>query len=169
MGLLIDGEWHDQWYDTTSADGRFRREEASFPGWLCADDGPGPDGQPGHRAEPGRYRLSRRIRTGRVMVPMLWDTATDSVVSNESSEIIRMFNSAYDGLGAKPGDYYPAALRGDIDAMNDRVYDTVNNGVYKAPGVAETVHYDHIKRHYYESHPTINPTGIVPLGPLQPY
>ncbi|MGY1424783.1 glutathione S-transferase family protein [Lysobacter sp. A289] len=315
MGLLIEGKWRDKWYDTAE-DGQFRREEASFRDWLSADGGVGPDGQRGHRAEPGRYRLYvsyacpwahrtlivRALKgleelvpvsvvhwrmlehgwtfangtgvtpdpvmgaeylhqlytralpgmTGRVTVPLLWDQATDTIVSNESSEIIRMFNAAYDVLGAKPGDYYPAPLREEIDAVNARVYATVNNGVYRAgfattqdayedavrplfetldwleerlstrnwlvgdlmteadirlfttlvrfdpvyhghfkcnlrriadypalhaftvrmmevPGVGETVHFDHIKRHYYESHPTINPTGVVPLGPLQPF
>jgi len=187
--------------------------------------------------------------TGRVTVPILWDKQTGSIVNNESSEIIRMFNSAFDGIGACPGDYYPAALRAEIDEVNARVYDTVNNGVYKAgfatsqeayedafeqlfasldwleerlatqrwlvresmteadirlfttlirfdpvyvghfkcnlrriadypalqgflrdvyqtPGVAGTVNFQHIKGHYYQSHRTINPTGIVPVGPL---
>jgi putative glutathione S-transferase len=187
--------------------------------------------------------------TGRVTVPVLWDSRRRTIVSNESAEIIRMLNSAFDGLGAQPGDYYPADLRGDIDALNTRIYDTVNNGVYKAgfatsqaayeeavfplfesldwlderlstrrflcgdlvteadwrlfttlirfdavyvghfkcnlrriadyanlwdytralyqaPGVAGTVNFQHIKGHYYQSHDTINPTGIVPAGPL---
>ncbi|MEN1956291.1 glutathione S-transferase family protein [Luteimonas changyuni] len=315
MGLLIDGKWHDKWYDT-AGDGEFKREEARFRDWLSADGGPGPDGQAGHRAEAGRYRLYvsyacpwahrtlivRALKgledmlpvsvvhwrmlehgwtfedgpgvtpdpvmgadylhqlyaraqpgmTGRVTVPLLWDQAKDAIVSNESSEIIRMLNTAYDGLGAKSGDFYPEALRADIDAVNARVYPTVNNGVYRAgfattqaayeeavrplfetldwlesrlsgdewlvggqlteadirlfttlvrfdavyhghfkcnlrriadhpalhaftarmmelPGVRDTVHFDHIKRHYYESHRTINPTGIVPVGPAEPY
>src|SRR3546814_10474768 len=198
MGLLIEGEWHDKWYDTAQ-DGRFRREEASFRDWLTADGGPGPGGARGHRAEPGRYRLyvslacpwahrtliarslkgledlvpvsvvhwrmlehgwtfadgpgvtpdpvmgakylhqlytrARPGMTGRVTVPLLWDTATDTIVSNESSEIIRMFNRAHDELGARPGDYYPEALREEIDAVNERVYATVNHGVYRA-GIA---------------------------------
>lgn len=75
--------------------------------------------------------------SGHATVPVLWDKTRATIVSNESSEIIRMFNSAFDGLGAKPGDYYPAALRDDIDAINARVYDTLNNGVYKA-GFATT-------------------------------
>ncbi|WP_395332489.1 glutathione S-transferase family protein [Novosphingobium sp. BL-8H] len=187
--------------------------------------------------------------TGRVTVPILWDKQTGSIVNNESSEIIRMFNSAFDGIGACAGDYYPQALRAEIDEVNARVYDTVNNGVYKAgfatsqdayedafeqlfasldwledrlstqrwlvgdsmteadirlfttlirfdpvyvghfkcnlrriadypalrgflrdiyqtPGVAGTVNFQHIKGHYYQSHRTINPTGIVPVGPL---
>lgn len=75
--------------------------------------------------------------SGRVTVPVLWDKRTATIVSNESPEIIRMFNTAFDGIGAKAGDYYPEALRGDIDALNERIYDTVNNGVYKA-GFATT-------------------------------
>ncbi|OLP44350.1 glutathione S-transferase family protein [Rhizobium oryziradicis] len=185
---------------------------------------------------------------GRVTVPVLWDKSQNTIVSNESAEIIRMFNSAFNGLTGDDQDFYPQALHADIEALNDRIYDTVNNGVYKAgfattqeayeealtplfqsldwleeklssqrylcgdvlteadwrlfttlvrfdavyvghfkcnirriadypalsayvrslyhvPGVAETVNIDHIKRHYYGSHKTINPTGIVPVGP----
>ncbi|MDH6260241.1 glutathione S-transferase family protein [Bradyrhizobium sp. BR13661] len=195
------------------------------------------------------YTAADPYYTGRVTVPVLWDKHTGGIVNNESSEIIRMLNAAFDGSGAKPGDYYPAALREEIDAINARVYDTVNNGVYKAgfattqeayeeavvplfdtldwleqrlterrfllgdvlteadirlfttlirfdavyvghfkcnirrlidypnlsaytrdiyqwPGIAETVNFEHIRRHYYESHRSINPTGIVPLGPV---
>ncbi len=187
--------------------------------------------------------------SGRVTVPVLWDTATGTVVSNESAEIIRMFNSAFDGLTGNTTDYWPTHLRSDIDSVNSRIYDTVNNGVYKAgfattqtayeaaigplfdsldwledrlsrqrylmgsqlteadwrlwttlirfdavyhghfkcnlrrivdypalwaytrdlyqlPGVAQTVRMDHIKRHYYFSHDTINPHRVVPLGPV---
>ena len=75
--------------------------------------------------------------SGRVTVPMLWDKKTGTIVSNESSEIIRMFNSAFDHLGATPGDFYPEALRAEIDAVNERVYHTLNNGVYKC-GFATT-------------------------------
>lgn len=185
--------------------------------------------------------------TGRVTVPVLWDKQSRTIVNNESAEIIRMFNTDFGGLATGP-DFYPADLRQDIDALNARIYDTINNGVYKAgfattqeayeeafdalfssldwvegilsrrrylagnriteadwrlfttlvrfdavyvghfkcnlrriadyphmsgylrelyqvQGVAETVHFDHIKRHYYGSHGTINPTGIVPKGP----
>ena len=70
--------------------------------------------------------------TGRVTVPVLLDTETRQIVSNESAEIIRMFNTAFDGSGAAPGDYYPAALRDTIDTINARIYDTLNNGVYKS-------------------------------------
>jgi len=75
--------------------------------------------------------------TGRVTVPALWDKKTQTIVSNESSEIIRMFNSAFDHLGATPGDFYPDALRGEVDEVNERVYHTLNNGVYKC-GFATT-------------------------------
>ena len=69
--------------------------------------------------------------TGRVTVPALWDKQQGTIVSNESSEIIRMFNSAFDGIGATPGDYYPQALREQIDAVNELVYHAINNGVYR--------------------------------------
>lgn len=313
MGLLIDGRWHDQWYDTAATGGRFVRKDSAFRNWVTADGAPGPTGHGGFRAEPGRYHLYvslacpwahrtlifRRLKglegmislsvvhwlmaeqgwtfndgpgvipdplhqaqvlhqiytaadaaySGRVTVPVLWDKQTGEIVSNESAEIIRMFNSAFDGVGAAPGDYYPEPLRAEIDAINARIYDTVNNGVYKAgfataqpayeeavtalfdsldgleqrlsgqryllggqvteadwrlfttllrfdavyhghfkcnlrriadypalsgylrelyqwPGVRETVNFQHIKGHYYQSHTMINPTGVVPLGPV---
>jgi putative glutathione S-transferase len=312
MGLLVDGRWHDQWYDTAKSGGRFLRQDSAFRNWVTPDGAPGPSGKGGFAAEAGRYHLYvslacpwahrtlifRALKglkcfidvsvvhwlmldqgwtfaagegvvpdpiggaqylhevytkadpeyTGRVTVPVLWDKATGSIVSNESSEIIRMFNAAFDGIGAKPGDYYPEALRPEIDALNERIYATVNNGVYKSgfattqaayeeavqplfetldwleerldarrfltgdavteadwrlfttlirfdavyvghfkcnirriadyprlsaylrtllqvEGVAPTVDLGHIKRHYFESHRTINPTGIVPVGP----
>lgn len=108
--------------------------------WYMDDDGwsfaPG-DGviaDPVHGAGYLRevYLAADPHHTGRVTVPVLWDRATGTIVSNESSEIIRMFNSAFDGVGAAPGDYYPAAHRDEIDRVNARVYETVNNGVYKA-------------------------------------
>jgi putative glutathione S-transferase len=194
------------------------------------------------------YLAADSTYTGRVTVPILWDTETDTIVSNESADIIRMFNSAFDQSGASVADYYPRDLRTEIDELNSRIYDTVNNGVYKSgfattqeaydeavqnlfasldwledilsrqryltgtniteadwrlfttlarfdsvyvghfkcnirriadypgiwaytrdlfqqPQIAETVHMDHIKKHYYQSHRPINPTGIVPLGP----
>lgn len=83
------------------------------------------------------YTSAKSDYSGRVTVPVLWDKKTNTIVSNESPEIIRMLNSAFDGIGAKSGDYYPESLRADIDALNDRIYDTVNNGVYKA-GFATT-------------------------------
>jgi putative glutathione S-transferase len=78
------------------------------------------------------YREAKPDYTGRVSVPTLWDKRQATIVSNESSEIIRMLNSAFDEVGASGPDYYPAALRDEIDAINGRVYDNVNNGVYKA-------------------------------------
>jgi len=83
------------------------------------------------------YNTSDPHYTGRVTVPVLWDKATSRIVNNESSEIIRMLGSAFDRVGAKPGDYYPEALRSEIDAVNARVYETVNNGLYRA-GFATT-------------------------------
>ncbi len=83
------------------------------------------------------YTAAKSDYSGRVTVPVLWDKKTKTIVSNESPEIIRMFNSAFDGIGARPGDFYPQSLRAQIDAMNSRIYDTVNNGVYKA-GFATT-------------------------------
>jgi len=303
MGLLIDGVWKDEWYDTKTSAGRFVRSDAQFRGWITAD------GSSVFPAETGRYHLYtahacpwahrtlifRHLKgleemisvsvvsplmlengwtfsqgavpvngakfmyeiylkadpaySGRVTVPVLWDKQSQTIVSNESSEIIRMFNSAFDGIGAKPGDYYPTRLRPEIDEVNARVYSGVNNGVYKSgfattqaayeeavdglfetfdwledrlsrqryvagdvvteadwrlfptlvrfdavyfghfkcnkrrlvdypnlwaytrelfqtPGVAETVYLDETKEHYYGSHKTINPSGIVPTGPL---
>lgn len=312
MGLLVDGKWHDQWYDTEGSGGRFIRQESQFRNWITADGSPGPSGEGGFKAEAGRYHLyvslacpwahrtliMRAIKgleemisvsvvnplmadhgwtfepdegvvadpvlrasylyeiythvepdySGRVTVPVLYDLKQDKIVNNESSEIMRMLNSAFDEVGAKEGDYYPERLREEIDAVNEKVYHNVNNGVYKAgfatkqsvyeeevlnlfgvldelevrlgnqpylagdqiteadwrffttlvrfdsvyyghfkcnirritdyknlwrytkelfnyPGVSETVNLDHIKGHYYRSHKTINPTGIVPVGP----
>jgi putative glutathione S-transferase len=226
-------------------------------GWTFAP-GEGVIADPIHQAQYLHqiYTHADRGYTGRVTVPILWDKQTQTIVNNESSEIIRMFNSAFDGVGATPGDYCPVAQRDEIDRLNDRIYDTVNNGVYKSgfattqaayeeavtplfetldfledllsdrryltgdrmteadwrlfttlvrfdavyvghfkcnvrrivdypqlwgylrdlyqqPGIAATVNFEHIKRHYYESHPTINPTGVVPIGPeldlMQPH
>jgi len=306
MGLLIDGQWHDQWYDTKSTNGRFVRQDAPFRDWVTAD------GSSGFEAEPNRYHLYvslacpwahrtliyRKLKklenvislsvvdplmaeqgwtfsdgprcipdsvngarylhqvytqakpdyTGRVTVPVLWDKKSRRIVNNESSEIIRMFNSEFDAFGEAGLDFYPEELRTEINAINTKVYDHVNNGVYKCgfattqeayreafvalfstldmleerlgrkrylvgpsiteadwrlfttlvrfdavyvghfkcnlrriadypnlsnylrdlyqvPCIAETVDFEHIKRHYYESHRTINPTGIVPMGP----
>lgn len=219
-------------------------------GWTFAD-GPGVVPDPIQHAALLHqvYTAGDPHFTGRITVPVLWDRKTAQIVNNESSEIIRMMNSAFDGVGAAPGDFYPEDLRGEIDAINARVYDTVNNGVYKSgfarsqqaydeavatlfesldwledilsrrrwltgdrlteadwrlfttlvrfdavyvghfkcnirriadyphltrylkdlyrqPQVAETVNIHHIKHHYYESHPQLNPSRIVPIGPL---
>jgi putative glutathione S-transferase len=218
-------------------------------GWTFAD-GPGVVPDPIHNAHflHQIYTAAQPDYSGRVTVPILWDKKSGTIVSNESSEIMRMLGSAFDAIGALPGDHYPVALREEIDAINERIYDTLNNGVYRAgfattqaayeeavgplfdtldwledklgrsrfllgsaiteadwrlfttlirfdavyfghfkcnlrrlidypnlfgyvrdlfqqPGVAATVSMDHIKAHYYASHTTINPTGVVPLGP----
>jgi len=78
------------------------------------------------------YQKADASFTGRVTIPVLWDKQTGTIVNNESSEIIRMFNCAFDECGALPGDYYPTPLRSEIDTVNDRIYDTLNNGVYKS-------------------------------------
>ncbi|HET7307995.1 MAG TPA: glutathione S-transferase family protein [Gammaproteobacteria bacterium] len=195
MGLLVNGEWHTDWYDTKKSGGRFVRPDAPFrhriepdpnaefpaapgryhlyvslacpwahrglifrklkglesmiglsivdpfmgdDGWFFSD-GPGciPDTVNGFKFLRELYTKAVPDYTGRVSVPTLWDKEKQTIVNNESSEIIRMFNSAFDGVGAKPGDYYPEPLRADIDAINDTVYNNVNNGVYKA-GFATT-------------------------------
>lgn len=112
---------------------------------LVADDGwtfdPGPDVIPdtvnGVRYLRDLYRLADPRCTTRVTVPVLWDKARRTIVSNESAEILRMFNSAFDGVGAAAGDYAPAELLEEIDALNARIYETLNNGVYRA-GFAPT-------------------------------
>ena len=313
MGLLQNGKWVDQWYDTKSNGGHFVRKAPQFRSWVSADGAAGPSGDSGFKAEPGRYHLYvslacpwahrtlifRALKgleqmisisvvhwymaedgwtfdvgdgvvpdtvnavtlmheiytkampdySGRVTVPVLWDKQTKTIVSNESSEIIRMFNTAFDAVGAKVGDYYPPDLRSEIDSLNERIYTTVNNGVYRCgfattqeayeqaitplfdtldlledrlrakryltgdqiteadwrlfttlirfdvvyvghfkcnirriadypnlseylrdlyqqPGIAKTVNLEHIKKHYYESHETINPSRVVPKGPV---
>lgn len=202
MGQLVDGVWHDVWYDTAKSGGKFVRSTAKFRNWITADGSAGPSGKGGFRAETGRYHLYvsyacpwahralvfRAIKgltdhisvsavhpdmlsdgwtfetddkgatgdtlfglpflrdvylradpeiSGRVTVPVLWDKQTNTIVSNESSEIIRMFNSAFDGLTGNSDDYWPHDLRDDIATVNERIYDTVNNGVYKS-GFATT-------------------------------
>ena len=313
MGLLVDGQWQDKWYDTEASGGRFVREDAGFRNWVTADGSAGPTGVGGFKAEANRYHLYvslacpwahrttiyRKLKgledmislsvvhpfmgdkgwtfaegagviadpivnasylyevyvaakpnyTGRVTVPILWDKKTNTIVSNESSEIIRMLNSAFDEAGATDVNFLPKALLAEIDTINEFVYSAVNNGVYKAgfatteaaykegvvtlfdaldtlearladqryllgdtiteadwrlfttlvrfdavyvghfkcnirrivdypnlwgylrdlyqvPGIAETVNIEHIKAHYYTSHANINPTRIIPVGPL---
>ena len=202
MGHLVDGVWKDQWYDTESTGGAFKRSTSRYRNRITADGSAGPTGESGFKAEAGRYHLYvslacpwahrtlifRAIKgltdhigvsvvhpdmlsdgwtfdpdfpgatgdtlyglpfardiylkadpkaSGRVTVPILWDTQRETVVSNESSEIIRMLNSAFDGLTGDTQDFWPVALRDEIEAVNERVYDTVNNGVYKS-GFATT-------------------------------
>ncbi|MEO8465113.1 MAG: glutathione S-transferase family protein [Gammaproteobacteria bacterium] len=316
MGLLVDGTWHDVWYDTKASQGRFVRTESQFRNWITPDGAADPSGRAGFRAEPGRYHLyvafacpwahrtliMRQLKgldsmisvsatnsfmgaegwtfapgpetiaddvnhaqrvyelytiaepqySGRATVPILWDKHQRTIVSNESAEIVRMLNSAFDKAGANDNDYYPPALRADIDEWNAFVYPNLNNGVYRAgfattqeayeeaatavftaldkverqlsthryltgsqlteadvrlfttlirfdpvyhghfkcnlrrvvdypniwgyvreiyqlPGIGSTVHIDFIKRHYYGSHPNVNPTRIVPIGPKLDY
>jgi glutathionyl-hydroquinone reductase len=97
------------------------------------------------------YTLANPQYTGRVTVPVLWDRQQATIVSNESSEIIRMMNSAFDGLGARPGDYYPLDLRAQIDAVNARIYDTVNNGVYKAGFATSQAAYEESVRSLFDT------------------
>lgn len=202
MGLLVDGRWVDQWYDTESTKGRFVRSQSAFRNWVTADGGAGPSGTGGFKAEAGRYHLYvslacpwahrtlilRKLKnledkisisvvhwlmlergwtfdegegviqdpinnakqlydvylaanpaySGRVTVPVLWDRSSGTIVNNESAEIVRMLNSAFDELeGVRPLDFYPTALRDEIDQINDRVYTTLNNGVYRC-GFATT-------------------------------
>ena len=201
MGLLQNGQWVDQWYDTASTGGRFERKLPRFRNWITADGSAGPTGEAGFKAESGRYHLyvslacpwAHRVLifralkdledmlpvsvvhwfmadkgwtfqpgegvipdavnnsdymyqvytaampdySGRVTVPVIWDKHNNTIVSNESPEIIRMLNSAFDGVGAASGDYYPQALRTEIDNVNERIYESVNNGVYKC-GFATT-------------------------------
>jgi putative glutathione S-transferase len=313
MGMLVDGIWHDVWYDTKATNGQFVRSASQFRNFVTADGSPGPTGSGGFKAESGRYHLYvslacpwahrtlifRKLKgleehisvsvvhftmlekgwvfreeagatvdhlfgaqalseiytradphySGRVTVPVLWDNQTGTIVSNESAEIIRMFNSAFNGITGNDLDLYPADLAAEIDTLNAEIYDTINNGVYKCGfatsqaayeksfdalfasldtlerrldgktylfgdrqteadwrlfttlvrfdpvyvghfkcnlrriadypnldrylrrlynfgGVRETVDFHHIKHHYYGSHKTINPNGIVPLGPI---
>ena len=313
MGLLIDGEWRDKWYDTESTGGKFERSTSKFRNWVTADGSAGPSGKSGFQAQSGRYHLyvsyacpwahralifralkdltdhisvsvvhpdmmedgwtfatdfegatgdtlfgSNFLRdiyikadpnfTGRVTVPVLWDKAQNTIVSNESAEIIRMFNSAFNEITGNTDDYWPTNLREQIADINERVYETVNNGVYKAgfatsqdayddavhplfdsltwlesilennrflagdklteadwrlfttlarfdlvyhthfkcnhkrlidhpnlwaytrqlyqhSDIAETVHFDHIVRHYHFSQTTVNPHQIIPINP----
>ena len=194
MGLLQKGEWVDQWYDTGNSGGEFRRQDSRFRSWLTPNGEAGPNGEPGFKAEKGRYHLYvslacpwahrtlifRQLKAledyidvtvvepimlengwemddslygldflyqlylkadssyeGRVTVPVLWDKKTQTIVSNESSEIIRMFNTAFNHLTGDTSDYYPEALHETIHTLNDRIYDTINNGVYRA-GFATT-------------------------------
>ena len=169
MGLLVEGQWQDKWYDTKSTGGHFKRSESQFRNWVTADGEAGPTGEGGFPAESGRYHLyvsyacpwahralvmrawkglekhidvsvvhplmlehGWELRedfpgatgdplygldklyqlylkadgkyTGRVTVPVLWDKQRETIVSNESADIIRRFNSAFDGVGPRPGD-----------------------------------------------------------------
>ena len=204
MGLLVKGEWRDEWYDTESTGGEFVRQDSAFRNWVTADGSPGPSGEGGFAAAAGRYHLyvslacpwahrtlifrvlkglesaisvstvhphmlengwefgaceagdfvtgdplfgndylyqvylrARADYTGRVTVPVLWDKERNTIVSNESADIIRMLNGAFAAVASSDIDYYPADLRDEIDTVNKRVYEQVNNGVYRC-GFATT-------------------------------
>lgn len=312
MGLIVNGKWHDQWYETKSSKGQFERQESRFRNSISNAEGSR------YPAEAGRYHLYvslacpwahralifRQLKQlediitvsvvkpemrsngwefdanntisntsdytdslyqsdyvyqlylkaapdyeGRVTVPVLWDKQTQTIVNNESSDIIRIFNTAFNELTGNNDDYYPADLRPEIDSINERIYYTINNGVYRAGfattqaaydeafdalftsldwlethlrthrylagnqlteadwrlfttlirfdavyhghfkcnrnkltefhhisnyvrelfqvnGIASTVDLEYTKIHYYASHDTINPTLIVPRGPI---
>lgn len=121
-------------------------------GWNFAP-GPGVIADPLHHAQALHeiYRRADPQYTGRVTVPVLWDRQHATIVNNESSEILRIFNSAFDALGATPGDYYPAALRTEIDAVNDRIYHTLNNGVYRCGFAATQAAYDEAVAQLFET------------------
>ncbi len=307
MGLLVDGKWQDQWYDTKKSGGKFERQDSMFRNQISSASSS--EFQP----ESNRYHLYvslacpwahrtlifRKLKeleshitvsvvspdmlqngwefggykgatedhlfgfdymhqvytkdtpdlTSRVTVPVLWDKKTNKIVNNESAEIIRILNTAFNDLTGNNDDYYPIALRAEIDSINEFVYPKINNGVYRSgfattqaayeeavtelfaaldvieerltsqrylvgntlteadwrlfttlirfdpvyvghfkcnlkriadypaisayvkdlyqvEGVAETTNFDHIKRHYYFSHTMINPTQVVPNGPI---
>jgi putative glutathione S-transferase len=101
-------------------------------GWTFKDDGSTGDALFGSEHLYQVYQRAKPDFTGRVTVPVLWDKQRQTIVNNESAEIIRMFNSAFNALTGNEDDYYPEDLRPRIDEINKRVYDTVNNGVYKA-------------------------------------
>jgi glutathionyl-hydroquinone reductase len=303
MGLLVQGEWRDEWYDTSETKGRFKRTVSQFRGWVREDPTscfPAASGRYhlyvsyacpwAHRtlifrelkglesvigvstvhplmlehgwsfSEPFSDPLGDRRHlfevyqaadpkyTGRVTVPILWDREKETIVSNESADIIRMLNREFDTFGDASVDLCPSDLNKEIERINDYIYRNINNGVYKAgfattqdayeeavwalfdaldvleermatqaflvgdglteadvrlfttlirfdavysghfkcnlrpfsaypnllrhtrdlysiPGIAETCRMDHIKQHYYGSHPSINPSGVVPVGP----
>ena len=113
-------------------------------GWTFATDFPGTTGDGLHG---GKFLRDVYLRadpeiSGRVTVPVLWDKKRDTIVSNESSEIIRMFNSAFDGITGDSQDFWPEAMRAEIEAVNERIYHTVNNGVYKAGFASVQAAYD---------------------------
>ncbi|MEC8226459.1 MAG: glutathione S-transferase family protein [Pseudomonadota bacterium] len=201
MGLLVNGQWQDKWYDTDNNQGEFKREAAQLRNWVTADGSAGQSGDAGFKAEKDRYHLyvslacpwahrtlifrhlkgledyisvsvvspdmlehgwtfdktnhstgdalfdsefmhqiytrNKADYSGRVTVPVLWDKKTQRIVSNESAEIIRMFNSAFNALTGNERDFYPQSLRSEIDEVNEFVYHNINNGVYRA-GFATT-------------------------------
>ncbi|RIJ16353.1 glutathione S-transferase family protein [Henriciella mobilis] len=122
-------------------------------GWTFEKD---PDGLVGDKLFGSKFMYEIYLKadphyTGRVTVPTLWDKKTGTIVSNESADIIRMLNTAFDGIGAAPGDYYPEDKRSEIDEINERVYHTVNNGVYKSGFATSQAAYEEAVYPLFES------------------
>src|SRR3569833_985639 len=161
MGLLVDGVWRDDSFDKARMEGgRFNRPTTKFRNWITPDGSAGPSGEGGFPAEAGRYHLYvslacpwahrtviirhlKRLEnvvsmsvtaryTGRVTVPVLWDKKRQTIVSNESSEIIRMLNSAFEPQPNEHYDLYPPDLRSEIESVNNLIYPNINNGEYRA-------------------------------------
>ena len=122
-------------------------------GWTFATDFPGATGDRLFGLPFLRDIYTRAVPdvSGRVTVPVLWDKATGQIVSNESSEIIRMFNSAFDGLTGNTADYWPKDLRDAMEPVNTRIYETVNNGVYRAGFATTQAAYDTAVRALFDS------------------
>lgn len=220
MGKLIDGTWHDVWYDTDETGGRFVRMDSTFRNWITPDGSAGPTGEGGFEAEAGRYHLYvsyacpwanrtlalRALKgledmisisvvnpimrengwtfdpyegviddpvlnadylhqvythvepemTGRVTVPILYDKKRDTIVNNESSDIIRMLNSSFDNIGAIEGDYSPQELMDEIDEVNAFTYDNINNGVYKAGFATKQDVYEQEVQHVFDALETLD-------------
>ena len=218
MGLLVDGKWQDKWY-ASDARGRFVRQDSKFRNWVTPDGAPGPTGDGGFNAEPGRYHLYvssacpwahrtlifralKRLEdvisisvvhhylgadgwtfvaedgatgdtlygldylhqiytradprhSGRVTVPVLWDKQRETIVNNESAEIIRMLNSAFDEWGDAALDLYPQRLREEIDRINALVYPAINNGVYRAGFATSQEAYEEAFRTLFEALDTV--------------
>ena len=208
MGLLVDGQWvdEDEAKNKTDQSGRFQRAQSVFRSWVSADGSPGPSGEGGFAAAPGRYHLyiavncpwahrtalMRELKklddvisldhvlprrddrgwifdngdaaysdtelgkealhevyiaadphvTGRVTVPVLWDRERETIVNNESAEIIRMLNDAFDAFSNTDTDFYPAELHDEIDRWNDLIHNTLNNGVYRSGFARSQAAYD---------------------------
>ena len=210
MGLLINGVWSDQWYDTSKTKGEFIRTKSQFRNWITPNGSPGPSGEGGFLPKAGRYHLYvslacpwahrtlifRKLKSlndiipisvvhphmldkgwtfedwngqtkdalygykylhqlytkanpeysGRVTVPILWDTERETIVSNESSEIIRMFNFVFNDLTKNKIDYYPKELRKNIDSINSNIYESLNNGVYQSGFATTQIAYENAFR-----------------------
>ena len=120
-------------------------------GWTFKDEGSTGDALYGSDHLYQIYQRAKPDYSGRVTVPVLWDKQRETIVNNESSEIIRMLNSAFNGLTGNDDDYYPEALRSRIDEVNARIYDTVNNGVYKSGFATKQAAYEEAVRALFDS------------------